>query len=204
MAQNANELPIKEKKDFRFTLGGGYSYRLGKLQKTDNRGRDFGKDMRHGFNVESSGQLFFNENYGIGMNAIYMRQQEARPDISLPGIIGIYRYKLRETTQFFYVGPAFAARVREKKLSLYAEAGAGLLVFDDRGDIDLNKVKLTHATVGVHIGISPEYRLSSHLGVGLKLSVTTGFMRTSYYGYKTKTWNLSNASMGAFISFRSK
>lgn len=202
-AQNANETnPL----NYRFTLGGGYAYRLGKIEKTNYDSlEDFAKRLRSGFNLEASGQLFFRNNIGIGLNAIYIRQHESEPDKLVPTATGSKIIRLRETTQFFYLGPAFVAQSKLNKIMFNGELGAGLLVFKDSGEIwDIVKADLTRSTVGLHLGFSPEYRISSQLGIGLKLSMTTGFIRTSFYGGKEKTWNISNASIGTFISFRTR
>lgn len=205
MAQEANESPLQPKKTYRFTLGGGYAHRLGKMEKTGLAEiDDFSKKLRHGFNLEAAGQLFFNENIGIGLNAIYIRQHESEPDRVIPTSTGFQTIKLRETTQFFYVGPAFVARTQPNKFRVYGEAGIGLLVFNDSGEVWDFEADLTRPTVGFHLGISPEYRISSQLGIGLKLALTSGFIRTSFYGGKEKTWNVSNLSIGTFISFRTK
>ena len=59
-------------KDFRFSVGGGYAFRLGKIEKTgDTNIDDFNKQFRHGFNVDADAQYFFKEGWGLGVNANY-------------------------------------------------------------------------------------------------------------------------------------
>ena len=205
IAQENSVHAIRPKKIYRFTLGGGYAYHLGKIEKTENEWiDDFAKRLRHGFDVNASGQLFLNKNMGVGMNMIYIRQHESEPDKVIPTTTGYTTFKFKETTQFFYIGPSFVVSSNPNRMMCYAEAGAGLLIFDDSGEIYNIKANFTRPTVGFHLGFSPEYRFSSRFGVGLKLAVTAGFIYTSFYGTDEKLRNVSNLSMGAFISFRTK
>lgn len=205
IAQNNGDNVARPTKSYRFTLGSGYAYRLGKMEKTgDKVTDDLAKKLRHGFDLNASGQLFFNRNIGIGINAIYIRQHESGPERVIPMLTGFTSLELKETTQFFYLGPSFVVSSNPNKIVYYAEAGAGLLVFDDAGDIYGIKFDLTRPTVGFHLGVSPEYRFSSQFGLGLKLSLTAGFIYTSFYGTDEKLRNVSNLNIGAFISFRTK
>ncbi|MDR2916900.1 MAG: hypothetical protein LBV74_19065, partial [Tannerella sp.] len=197
--------PIRTNKNLRFTLGGGYAYRLGKIEKTGNAYiDDFTKKLRHGFNLDASGQLFFTKNIGVGINAIYIRLHAVEPDKIIPSITGYTTIKMNETTQFFYLGPSFVASTRLSKIMCYGEGGAGLLVFHDSGEVIRINASITKPTVGFHLGFSPEYRFSSQFGIGLKLSMTAGFIRTSFYGTDEERLNVSNLNIGTFISFRTR
>lgn len=203
--QSTEEYSTPIKRIYRVALGGGYAYRLGKIDKTGSKWiDDFTKKLRHGYHLEASGQLFFARNMGIGINAVYIKQNEAEPEIKIPSVVGYTTFKLNETTQYFYIGPSFVLHSNLKKIICYAETGAGLLIFHDSGEYMEYKANLTRPTVGFHLGFSPEYQLSSQVGIGLKLSITAGFIRTSFYGMDRKVHNVSNASVGAFISFRTK
>ncbi len=203
--QDAEGYLIRTNKNLRFTIGGGYAYRLGKIEKTGNADiDDFAKKIRHGFNLDASGQLFFTGNIGVGINAVYIRQHASEPDKIIPSMIGYTTIKMNETTQFFYLGPSFVASTRLSKIMCYGEVGAGLLIFHDSGEVMQVNASITKPTVGFHIVFSPEYRLSPQLGVGLKLSMTAGFIRTSFYGTDEKNQNVSNLSIGTFISFRTR
>ena len=202
ISQVINDYSIQQKNDFRFTLGGGYAYRLGKIEKTDEY--ESFKKLHHGFNMEISAQKFYKSTIGFGFNSVYIKQHMSEPDIYFPSTIGSSVFKVNETIQFFYIGPSFVISTNPDKITYYGEIGAGLLLFNDVGEYYIFKGSITRPTVGVHTGFSAEYKISSMLGIGLKLSMTAGLIRTSFYEERKKTYNVSNATIGAFISFRTK
>ena len=202
ISQVINDYSIQQKNDFRFTLGGGYAYHLGKIEKMNEY--EFLKKLRHGFNLEISAQKFYKSTIGFGFNTIYIKQHMSEPDKYIPTTIGFDVLKTNETTQFFYIGPSFVISTNPDKITYYGEIGAGLLLFSDVGEYYIFKGSITRPTVGVHTGFSAEYKISSMLGFGLMVSMTAGLIRTSFYEERKKTYNVSNATIGAFISFRTK
>ncbi len=72
-------------KDFRIAIGGGYAFRLGKIEKTGDPGiDDLNKQLRHGFNIDADAQYFFKESWGLGLNANYCVSSTSGSNISLP------------------------------------------------------------------------------------------------------------------------
>ena len=206
VAQKSEEVSVRAKNEFRFTLGGGYAYRLGILLKTgDDHIDELSQKLRHGFNLDASGQMYFTPHIGIGLNAIYVRQHEYDEGKTIPTMTGYATMDyFKETTEFFYIGPSFAIKTRANKINCYGEVGFGLLIFHDWGKVLETSGDIIRPTTGLHWSFSPEYRFSSHFGMGLKLSVTAGFVRVPFSETENKKQNASNLNIGWFISFQTK
>ena len=118
-------------KDFRFAIGGGYAYRLGKIAKTgDSKIDDMNKKLRHGFTIDADAQYFFKESWGLGLNANYCSANTSGDNITitLPGIDRSVNYK--ETQSFLYVGPSFVGRNGSEKFLLATHFGFGAEILD--------------------------------------------------------------------------
>ncbi|RNC63890.1 outer membrane beta-barrel protein [Proteiniphilum sp. X52] len=193
-------------KDFRFAIGGGYAYRLGKVAKTgDSKIDDMNKKLRHGFTIDADGQYFFKESWGLGLNANYCSANTSGDNITLLGIDRSVNYK--ETQSFLYVGPSFVARNESEKFLLVTHFGIGPLFFNS--DMNLSGVNVNgrKTTVGINAGIAGEYKLSAKTGVGLKLSYVMGTIESlnvEGQNYKSdEKISVSNLMATVFVSFRS-
>ncbi len=79
-------------KDFWIAIGGGYAYRLGKIEETGDPGiDDLNKQLRHGFNIDADAQYFFKDIWGLGLNANYCGSSTSGSNISLPDMAGKWR-----------------------------------------------------------------------------------------------------------------
>jgi opacity protein-like surface antigen len=123
--------PFSSYKDFRVAVGGGYAYRLGKIEETsDPEIDDMNKKLRNGFVIDVDAQYFFRESWGVGLNANLCTASTSGSGFTLPGLdqtINSYE----ETQRCLYVGPAFAARSESDKFLLVTSIGIGPLVFLD-------------------------------------------------------------------------
>lgn len=193
-------------KDFRFAIGGGYAYRLGKLEKTGNTAiDDMNKKLQHGFTVDADAQYFFKESWGLGLNANYCSANTSGDNVTIPGIDQSVNYK--ETQNFLYVGPSFVGRNESEKFLLITSVGVGALFFN--ADMNFSGRNLTgkKTTLGVNAGIAGEYKVSSKTGVGLKLSYVLGTIDgMNVEGQNVKSdekISVSNLMATVFLSFRS-
>ena len=197
---------VSKYKDFRFAIGGGYAYRLGKEENTGNAGLDaMNKKLRNGFAVDADAQYFFKETWGLGLNANFCSSSTSGNNVSLPGRDGAFNYK--ETQNFIYLGPSFVGRIESEKFMLISNIGVGPLFFNTDMNFSGQSVTGNNITLGVNAGIAGEYKLSSKTGIGLKLSYVVGTIdNLKVEGSNMKMDNeisLSNLMATLFISFRS-
>lgn len=199
--------PFSSYKDFRVAVGGGYAYRLGKIEETsDPEIDDMNKKLRNGFVIDVDAQYFFKESWGVGLNANLCTASTSGSGFTLPGLnqtINSYE----ETQRCLYVGPAFAARSESDKFLLVTSIGIGPLVFLDDITIEGVEGNGNKTTVGINAGVSGEYKMNNRMGLGLKLSYTMGTINSiNFEGQNISSdekINVSNLMITAFLSFRS-
>ncbi|HBX19635.1 MAG TPA: hypothetical protein DEF88_04200 [Porphyromonadaceae bacterium] len=199
--------PLKHH-DWRVAVGGGYAYRLGKVQKTgDAKLDDLSKQLRNAFNLDADAQYFFKQGWGLGLNANYCSGKVSGDDITVEfqdGDRNITNYK--ETQNMLFVGPAFVARTESSKFLLVSSLALGPLFYMDEMDLDGRIVNANATTVGFNAGLAGEYKLSAKAGVGLKLSYTVGSVNSVKVEGQTAKFdepmNVSNLMLTAFLSFR--
>ena len=199
--------PFSSYKDFRVAVGGGYAYRLGKIEETsDPKIDDMNKKLRNGFVIDAEAQYFFRESWGVGLNANLCTASTSGSGFTLPGqyqTINSYE----ETPQCFYIGPAFTVRSESDKFLLVTSVGIGPLFFMDNITIDGVEVNGNKTTVGINAGFSGEYKMNNKMGLGLKLSYTIGTINSiNLEGQNIPSdekINVSNLMFTVFLSFRS-
>jgi hypothetical protein len=194
-------------KDFRFSIGGGYACRLGKIEETsDPKIDDMNKKLRNGFAIDAEAQYFFRKSWGIGLNANLCTASTSGSGFTLPGLDQIIN-SYEETPRCFYIGPAFSTRSENDKFLLVTSVGIGPLFFMDNITIDGIEMNGNKTTVGINAGFSGEYKMNNKMGLGLKLSYTIGTISSiNFEGQNIQPdekINVSNLMITAFLSFRS-
>jgi hypothetical protein len=205
-AQEAYEVEYQTYKDFRFSIGGGYAFRLGKIEKTgDSKIDNLSKQLRNGFTVDADAQYFFKETWGLGLNANYCSSTASGNDISFPNIGNVGKYK--ESQNMLFVGPSYAGRNESEKFLLVSSIAIGPLFYMNEAIFDGRAVDGTATTVGVNAGVAGEYKLNGKTGIGIKLSYTIGTVNSLTVNGKKEKYdkpvNVSNLMFTGFISFRS-
>ena len=200
--------PIVEqtKGRFRFALAAGYAYRLGKVIQTGDISVDaMSEDIVSGFGIEAEVQMFFDERYGIGLNLNHATSSTNGININVPDYGMANQYK--ESQQITYIGPAFACRYDYNKFLLTGSVGLGALIFRDKIKIDGMNFTGKATTLGMNLAVGAEYKFSSKIAGGLKLSETIGSINEmSVNGVKAKSdgrFSLSTIMILAYISFSS-
>jgi len=194
-------------KDFRIAIGGGYAYRLGKIEKTGDPGiDDLNKQLRHGFNIDADAQYFFKESWGLGLNANYCGSSTSGSNISLPDMdqpVSSYE----ETQGMLFVGPSFIGRNESSKFLLVSSVAVGPLFYTDNITVNGVTGKGHTTTLGLNAGLAGEYKLNAKTGVGLKLSYTMGSINSlNFEGQNVESdeaMSISNLMATVFLSFRS-
>ena len=194
-------------KDFRFAVGGGYAYRVGTIEKTNDRIiDDMNKKLRHGFTIDTDAQYFFKETWGLGLNANMSSFSTSGSGFSIPDLEGTIQ-SYDETQRVIYVGPSFAMRLETGKFLLLGTIGAGAIFYADNMTINGVEVNGTKTTFGTNISLSGEYKMNNKMGVGLKLSSTGGSVDSiNFQGQKIdseEVISLDNIGVSIFLSFRS-
>ncbi|HCO68871.1 MAG TPA: hypothetical protein DIT04_14095 [Dysgonomonas sp.] len=191
---------LSPRKGFRATLGGGYAYRLGTMEKSGSKELDdFTSGLRNGFNIDTELQYFFQENFGVGLNANYISQSKTASGVlDIPGIGETPNYK--ESNRYIYVGPSFAMRFENTEWGFHMSAGYGAIFFTNEGRAGSLKASIDKTTFGSYIGVAGERRLSRNMGIGLKVSAVAGTVKIE--GFRERM-SVSNLFVTAFVSFRS-
>ena len=84
-SKETEDQPFSSYKDFRVAVGGGYAYRLGKIEETsDPEIDDMNKKLRNGFVIDAEAQYFFRESWGIGLNANLCTASTSGSGFTLP------------------------------------------------------------------------------------------------------------------------
>ncbi len=193
-------------KDFRLAVGGGYAFRLGKVEKTgDSRLDDLNRQLRHGLTVDADAQYFFKETWGLGVNINYCSSSTSGDNVDIPNFGSVNRYT--ESQNVLFVGPSFASRIESSKFMFISSFAVGPLFYIDRMNIDGGTLNATQTTFGFNAGIGGEYKLSARTGAGLKLSYTLGTVNSVEVNGQNLKYDqpisVSNLMISAFLSFRS-
>lgn len=195
-------------RDFRFSVGGGYAFRLGKIEKTgESKLDELNKQLRHGFAIDADAQYFFKEGWGLGLNMNYCSSTTSGSNINLPPptLTVIRNYK--ESQNILFVGPSFAGRNEFSNFLLVSSVAIGPVFYKDKINFDEGEIYSNRTVLGFNAGISGEYKLSANVGIGAKLSYTLGTIHfDSLYldGQKVggDKQNISSLMLTAFLSFR--
>jgi len=193
--------------DFRFSVGGGYAFRLGKVEKTDDtKINDLNKKLRHGYTLDADAQYFFKETWGLGLNVNFCSSSTSGNDIEVGGYGNANSFK--ESQNILFVGPSFAGRSETDKFLLVSSFAIGPMFYMDRITVDGIVVDGKQTTFGFNAGVAGEYKLNAKTGIGLKLSYTLGSIDSiSWEGQTTdkydEQFSISNLMATVFVSFRS-
>ena len=195
---------VIEYSKFRAAIGGGYARQVGKREKqSDPKLEKLSKDLINGFVVDFDTQYFFNLFWGLGLNANYVQGSASATNITMPDLGTLSTYKEKPT--YFYIGPSYVARTVLSKFQLVTNIGVGPIFFSDT--MIANGVSITgkQTTFGLNAGIGGEYKSSKNIGIGLKLSYTTGNINSlNVKGQKVdlpEKQSVSNLMITAFLSF---
>lgn len=192
--------------NLRFAIGGGYAYRLGKIEKMGDAALDaMNKKLRHGFTVDAEAQYFFKETWGLGLNANFCSASTSGENIRLPDVDNAMN--LKEVQSVIYIGPSFVGRNESEKFMLITNIGLGPIFFNTDMNFSGQSLVGKQTTLGVNAGIAGEYKLNGKTGIGLKLSYVMGTINSiNIEGQKIQKEqevSVSNLMATLFISFRS-
>ncbi|MBF0651094.1 hypothetical protein IR083_19950 [Dysgonomonas sp. GY75] len=188
-------------KNFRFTVGGGYSYWLGKLMKTGNKKLDdFSSGLRSGYNIDVEAQYFFHDYIGIGLNGNYIKQSNSEHGVlNIPNVGEVTNYK--ESNQLVYIGASCVFRYENDEWGFYTNYGLGPILYTNTGEVAGRRMELNKATAGIYCSIAGERRINRNTGAGLKVAITSGMVKIDGLDEKL---SVSNLILTGFISFRTK
>ena len=181
----------------RIALGGGYSKRLGKVMKTGVKELDqLSKDARNGFALEVDLAYYprFREtnsiNYGVALNFSYVNSSANAENfyiIDPQTNKEKYVHDYKEKQNIFYVGPSFSMLWDYNEWMFTGNIGLGVGYYINHFTTNGSRDELTSTFVSSLISFSGEYKVSSQLGLGLKLSLSGGSFEKGYLnGIKAK------------------
>ncbi|MDD2476490.1 MAG: outer membrane beta-barrel protein [Dysgonamonadaceae bacterium] len=194
-------------KDFRFAVGGGYAYRVGTVERTNDQViDDMNKKLRNGFTIDADAQYFFKRTWGLGLNANMSSFSTSGSGFTIPDFDGPIR-SYDETKRIIYIGPTYALRHETDKFLLIGTIGLGPIFYADNMTINGVEVNGTQTGLGTNISLAGEYKMSNTLGLGIKLSSTGGSIESlTINGQNVKAdqvIGLSNIGVSLYLSFRS-
>lgn len=201
-AQNSNKLTtrtinrdalIQEENDknFRFTIGGGYSRWLGDTYDTKNSQNDFISGLRNGYNLDAEAQYYFNKNIGAGINGTMNRYENDK----------LSTFGLKETDKMLFIGAMCNVRYMVNRWAFYVGTGLGPIFYTTEGTVNQQNLSYSKTVFGFNSNIACEYRLNETVGAGLKLAVTSGSYKERNTNEKAST---SSFFITGFLSFRTK
>lgn len=166
----------KEPPHFRFTLSGGYSYRLGKIPENfPAETKSYMRKLKSGFNVSADALYYFNETFGAG--AKYSRFQRNHSDVTTINYGGgTMRTNVADNISINFIAATFATRVFnfKKTNSFHANLSVGYLGYKDKGFVYRDHMTLTGGTVGFGWDMGYDIRISRKLSAGAQASLITG------------------------------
>lgn len=195
-------------KNFRFTLGGGYAYWIGKQMKSGNEALDaLSSDLRNGYNLTMDVQYFFQEHSGIALNGYFIERSVSASDVlPIPGATEYINAGYKEKNRLTYVGAAYVYRWENNKWGFYLSGGFGPLFYHNKsGLFDVNLSDKTNSFNKVafasNLSVSGERRINRYLGAGLKVALTAGTIKIDNMADRM---SVSDLMFSGFISFRTK
>lgn len=179
-------------KNFRFTLGGGYSRWLGSnLSGGSKELKDFNSSLRNGFNIDLEAQYYTHEYMGFGLNGTFVQYSNDKTK----------EFGIEETDKIFFLGATWNARHVSNKWGFYSGLGLGPLFYSGKGTIMGESAKFNKTVLGINANLVAEYRLTESIGAGLKFSVTAGSFKLE--GMDDRM-SVSSLMLGGFLSFKTK
>lgn len=184
---------------FRFALGGGYTYRLGKeMPNISYEQREVADKLRHGFNLGADLHYVFASGVGLGINANFVSSNTEGGESFM---------SFTETQNILYIGPSMLLRADGRKAALIGEIGVGGLFLTDKIKAGRQQ-KLIGTTFGGHASLGGELKLSPTTAIGLKVSANIGAIKELKSGSEsialTEKASASSLMVTAYISFRGR
>ena len=173
---------LKAVKDFdriRFSVGGGYAYRIGKISKSvPDDFRSYVKDLKSGVNLDLDVVYYFSETSGVGLKYNQFTSSNSIDQVSadLDGD-GITEFgKMSDDIKVYFIGPVFSTRLLRpnKKNGVYSNLGIGYLGYRNNSEITGFNIDLKGATVGLYGEIGYQLGISKGLSLGTSFSYVLG------------------------------
>ncbi len=202
-----NESNKEKKSSFRIAFAGGYGYKLGTvLESGDTKSDKMSKDLKSGYDLDGEIQFFFNERHGIALNVSSMCSSAQTNHMYIDGYGTASTYK--ETQRVTFVGPAFACRYDEKDWLFTGSVGLGALFYNVKMEPDEYSLTGSQTSFGMNLGIGAEYKISKHIGIGLKIGYILGSVNSiNIESQKVdfdEPMSLSSFMIGGYLSFRTQ
>ncbi|MCC8145022.1 MAG: hypothetical protein LIO93_00990 [Bacteroidales bacterium] len=197
---NYSEIPVDElayesspikKNAVRISFGGGYAGRLGKLLKTGDSAIDaLSSDLRHGYALEGDFHFYSNfkeknsTNFGPAINFNYINSS-AETYTTPHSYSG---EKLKASQSIIYIGPGLAMCSNYENWVLTGSLGLGALFYTEKATLSGVEEKLTATVFATNLSFGVDHKISSNMGLGLKLSLSGG--ATEKVNYEGHTMDL--------------
>ena len=114
--------------------------------------------------------------------------------------------RLDERERILYIGPTYVTRSETDKFLLITSLGVGPIFIWDKMFVSSIEANATKTTIGANAALSGEYKMSSNLGLGLKLACTVGSIGSMKFEGQTikadERISVSHFMASLFLSFR--
>lgn len=162
---------------FRFTLQGGWSYRLAKVADDIPAAfKQYYKNLKPGFNLGADAGYFFTQEIGVGLKYAYYHAGNELSGVSVTDESGQTRTGLmKNQINIHYIAPAFYYRfaTESDKLVFLAGASIGYLRYIDNGVL-VDSYNLTGGTVGLGFEFGADYMITEHFAIGANIGLIGG------------------------------
>lgn len=185
--------PQKSYDKFRFSINGGFSYRISKVQD-DFQGeiREYVQELKSGTGYSAEGLYFFRERIGLGFKYALHRSSNSA-NLRLPNSSSYDPAFISDDISISFFGPMLGTRFYNKtgKNALIIQYGMGYVSYNNQSRTP-DRLKITGATMGFCTDLGCEIQIYQGVSLGCQISYLTGNLTRLKYtdGVHTETKEL--------------
>jgi len=162
---------------WRFSLDGGYSYRLAKNKEIYPEAKSYVDGLKSGYNISGKAMCYVNEYAGFVLNISVSKYDNEVDRLS------VGREVLRNVSDnvtIGYVAPCAELRaVVNERHSFPFDFSVGFLWYNDEGRFNSTLGEMWGSTIGFGLGAGYDFSIIKNIAVGVKMSLLLGRI-TSY------------------------
>jgi hypothetical protein len=168
---------LSDLKNFRVTVYGGFSKRLGKLDPSiPSRMEDYTKKLLKGTHWGVDGTVFFSYSSGIGFRYSRFTTSNSMENIPLMTIDQVTYYgDLADHITISYAGPTYAARIisADHRHTLTGNVGIGYMGYHDEGEFG-DEINISGKTLGAVFDAGYDFMFAENVALGIHASYLGG------------------------------
>ena len=163
------------KSDFiywRFSLDGGYSYRMGKNKEVYPDMKSYAEGLRSGYNISGKAMCYINKYVGFGLNVSVSKYSNEADKLNEGREV---LKNVSDDITIGYVAPCIELRaVVNERHSFPFDFNVGYLWYNDEGTVYATVAEISGATVGFGLGAGYDFSIIKNIAFGVKMSLLVG------------------------------